>query len=198
MLREAYAEVAGRPYARPEPRAGVETADSLNNRAASLLDLGREKEAEELWTNALALSPQHLESTVNRLCLDWSRAALSDDEIRARIDEATKGERSSPRAAHLRGRVLLALGDFDGAAASLGEAARLATPAADLVSDLAVAECARARDSRESSTWTQVGEHFARALEAGEADPALHAGQALALLRLGKTEEAQRLYESAR
>ncbi len=157
VLREAYAQVAGRPYARPEPKAGVETADSLNNRAASLLDLDRETEAEELWTKALALSPQHLESTVNRLCLDWSRAALRDDEIRARIDEATKGQRSSPRAAHLRGRVLLALGDFDGAAASLGEAARLATPAADLIGDLAVAECARARDSREPSTWTRGG-----------------------------------------
>jgi hypothetical protein len=41
-----------------------------------------------------------------------------------------------------------------------------------------------------------VGQHFARALEAGEGDPALHAGQALALLRLGLTEEAKRLYES--
>ncbi|HSD25947.1 MAG TPA: HEAT repeat domain-containing protein, partial [Vicinamibacteria bacterium] len=112
------------------------------------------------------------------------------------IDEATKGLRGSPRAAHLRGRVLLALGDFDGAAASLGEAARLTTPAADLLGDLAVAECARARDSREPSTWAQVGQQFARALEAGEADPALHAGQALALLRLGKTEEAKHLYES--
>jgi hypothetical protein len=41
-----------------------------------------------------------------------------------------------------------------------------------------------------------VGQQFARALDAGEADPALHAGQALALLRLGQTEEAKRLYES--
>ena len=45
VLREAYAQAAGRPT-RPQPRAGVETADSLNNRAASLLDLDREKEAE--------------------------------------------------------------------------------------------------------------------------------------------------------
>jgi WD40 repeat protein/serine/threonine protein kinase len=196
VLREAYAQVAGRPYARPEPRAGVETADSLNNRAASLLDLGRETEAEALWTSALALSPQHLESTVNRLCLDWSRAGLRDDEIQARIDEATKSQRGSPRAAHLRGRVLLALGDFDGAATSLGEAARLATATADLLADLAVAECARARDTREPSAWTPVAKLFARALEAGESDPALQAGQALCLLRLGQTQEAKRLYES--
>lgn len=196
VLCEAYAQVAGRPYARPEPRAGVETADSLNNRAASLLDLGREAEAEALFASALALSPQHLESTVNRLCLDWSRAGLRDDEIRARVDEVTKSQRGSPRAAHLRGRVLLALGDFDGAAASLGEAARLSTPAADLLADLAVAECARAHDAREPSAWTPVEALFARALGAGEGDPALQAGQALSLLRLGREQEAKRLYES--
>jgi WD40 repeat protein len=196
VLREAYAEATGRAYARPEPRAGVEQADSLNNRAASLLDLGREADAEGLWTNALALSPQHLESTVNRLCLDWSRAALRDDAIRARVEEAAKSQRGSPRAAHLRGRVLLALGDFDGASAAMSEAVRGPTRAADLLRDLAVAECARARDSRDPSTWTRVGQLFARALEAGEGDPALHAGQALAILRLGDAEAARRLYES--
>jgi WD40 repeat protein len=196
VLREAYAEATGRAYARPEPRAGVEQADSLNNRAASLLDLGRETEAEGLWTNALAFSPQHLESTANRLCLDWSRAALRDDEIRARIEEAAKSQRGSARASHLRGRVLLALGDFDAAAAAMSVAARGATPAADLLGDLAVAECARARDTRDPSTWTRVGQLFARALEAGEGDPALHAGQALALLRLGDAETARRLYGS--
>ena len=189
-LREAYAQVAGRPYARPEPRAGVETADSLNNRAASLLDLGREAEAEELWARALHLSPQHLESSANRLQLDWSRARLRDDEIRARIEEATKSQAGSPRAAHLRGRVLLALGDFEAAAASLALAARAGAPAADLLGDLAVTECARARESREASAWIRVGQAFARAIEAGEGDPALAAGQALALLRLGKADEA--------
>lgn len=197
VLREAYAEAVGRPYARPEPRAGVETADSLNNRAASLLDLGRADEADALWTSALALSPQHLESALNRLSVDWGRCALRDDEIRARVGEATTEKRGSPRAAHLRGRVLLALGDFDEAAAALGEAARLAPPAADLLTDLAVAECARARGSSDPLAWQQVDERFARALEAGESDPALHAGQALALLRRGRTEEAKRLYESA-
>ncbi len=197
VLRDAYARVAGRPYARPEPRAGVEIADSLNNRAVSLLDLGREAEAEELWGRALLLSPQHLESAANRLRLDWGRAALRDDAIRARIEEAAKSQPSSPRAAHLRGRVLLALGDFEAAAAALGEAARGVTPAADLLRDLAVAECARARESREPAVWTRVGQAFARAMEEGEGDPALAAGYALALHRLGKAEAAKRFYEPA-
>ncbi len=102
-LGSVYAEVAGRPYARTEPRGGVETADSLNNRAASLLDLGREKEAEELLGRALHLSPQHLESTANRVRLDWGRAGLRDDEIRTRMEEASKGHPASARAAHLQG-----------------------------------------------------------------------------------------------
>ncbi len=197
VLRAAYAEAAGRAYTRPEPRAGVETADSLNNRAVSLLDLGRQTEAEELWGRALHLSPQHLESTANRLCLDWGRAGLRDDEIRARIEEASKSQPASTRAAHLRGRILLALGDFEGAGTALGTAAGGGAPAADLLRDLAVAECARARDSREAAVWTRVGQAFARAMEEGEGDPALAAGYALALHRLGKSEAATRFYETA-
>jgi WD40 repeat protein/serine/threonine protein kinase len=196
-LRTAYADVAGRPHARTEPRAGVETADSLNNRAASLLDLGREEEAEELLARALQLSPQHLEATANRMRLDWGRGGLRDDEIRARMEEASKGHPGSARAAHLGGRVLLALGDFEGAAAALRAAAREGTPAADLLGELAVAECARARDSKDAAVWTGVGSAFGRAMEKGEEDPALPTGFALTLLRRGDAEAAKRYYEPA-
>jgi WD40 repeat protein/serine/threonine protein kinase len=196
-LRGVYAEVAGRPYVRAEPRGGVETADSLNNRAVSLLDLGREKEAEELLGRALHLSPHHLESTANRMRLDWARAGLRDDEIRARMEEASKSHPASARAAHLEGRVLLALGDFEGAATALRAAAGEGTPAADLLGDLAVAECARARDSKDAAVWMRAGRAFARAMERGEEDPALPTGYALALLRQGDAEAAQRFYEPA-
>jgi predicted Zn finger-like uncharacterized protein len=197
VLQAVYADVAGQPYPRAEPRVGVDTADSLNNRAVSLLDLGRQGEAEALFARALQLSPQHLESTANLLRLDWGRAALRDDEIRARIEEASKSHAASARAAHLRGRVLLALGDFEAAAAALRIAAAAASPAADLLGDLAVAECARARDSKDPAVWTRVSQTFAQAIKAGEEDPALAVGYSLSLVRLGQPDEAQRFYEPA-
>ena len=39
--------------------------DSLNNRAASYLDLGRNEEAVRCWQEALEEDPQHLEPTFN-------------------------------------------------------------------------------------------------------------------------------------
>ena len=40
-------------YPRPEPKAAADTADSLNNRALSYIDLGRTEEAETTWQEAL-------------------------------------------------------------------------------------------------------------------------------------------------
>ena len=45
VLRAAWEELAGRAYPRHEPRGGTGSADALNNRAVSLVDLGRAAEA---------------------------------------------------------------------------------------------------------------------------------------------------------
>ncbi len=44
-LQEIYAAETGSGYPRPEPKAAADTADSLNNRALSMLDLGKEEVA---------------------------------------------------------------------------------------------------------------------------------------------------------
>ncbi|HYG83086.1 MAG TPA: protein kinase, partial [Pyrinomonadaceae bacterium] len=77
-LRAIYREVAGRDYERPQPRAGRGTADSLNNRALSLLDLGKVKEAEAAWEAALAADLKHPETTFNYGVLRWRRGELTD------------------------------------------------------------------------------------------------------------------------
>ena len=56
-LERIYSEVLGTEYSRPAPEAAADTADSLNNRALSFLDLGMPEEAEELWTRALEADP---------------------------------------------------------------------------------------------------------------------------------------------
>lgn len=56
-LKYIYQETLNERYGRPEPRAAADTADSLNNRALSYLDLGMSREAEACWTEALAKEP---------------------------------------------------------------------------------------------------------------------------------------------
>jgi serine/threonine protein kinase len=52
-LKVIYQQETGEVYPRPEPEAGKDIADSLNNRSVSLLDLGQIEEAMHLWDQAL-------------------------------------------------------------------------------------------------------------------------------------------------
>jgi WD40 repeat protein/serine/threonine protein kinase len=81
MLQKVYSEVAGTPYARKYPKAGKGTAASLNNRALSLLDLGREQEALSTWRKAIAADPQHPETIFNRGVFLWRRGKMTDDAL---------------------------------------------------------------------------------------------------------------------
>ena len=74
-LRDAWETLAGRPYPRKEPKAGRGSADSLNNRAVSLVDLGRAGDAAVLWRRALEAEASHLEATYNSGLAAWARAA---------------------------------------------------------------------------------------------------------------------------
>ncbi|MBF0189364.1 MAG: hypothetical protein HQL50_15685, partial [Magnetococcales bacterium] len=78
-LRTIYAEEVGAPYPRSKPVAGRISAESLNNRAVSLLDLGRRNEAERLWEKALRTHPNHPESTFNLHLLRWRDGQEADD-----------------------------------------------------------------------------------------------------------------------
>ena len=65
-LKTAYKEVSTEDYLREEPKGTALLADGLNNQAVSLLDIGKEPQAEELYAEALKLDPHHPEATYNR------------------------------------------------------------------------------------------------------------------------------------
>ena len=65
-LLEIYRQKTGKEYPRPAPKAAADTADALNNRALSLLDLGKDEEAQALWAEALRLNPGHVNARFNR------------------------------------------------------------------------------------------------------------------------------------
>jgi WD40 repeat protein/serine/threonine protein kinase len=86
-LRDIYREATGTAHPRPTPQPAQALAANLNNRAVSLLDLGREDAAEQLWDEALALEPLHPESTYNRSLLHWRGGRLDGDVLVQRLRE---------------------------------------------------------------------------------------------------------------
>ncbi|MDO5476667.1 MAG: serine/threonine-protein kinase [Eubacteriales bacterium] len=64
-LLEIYEAETGREYPRPEPKAAGDTADSLNNRALSMLDIGDPDEAKKIWEEVLRKDPRHVDARFN-------------------------------------------------------------------------------------------------------------------------------------
>ena len=75
------ARATGKTYPRVRPKAAADTADSLNNRALSYLDLGKPQEAEKLWERALQKDPNHLVSLYNQGLYLWRAGEIDDEEI---------------------------------------------------------------------------------------------------------------------
>jgi WD40 repeat protein/serine/threonine protein kinase len=81
VLEDVYRQQTGRAYPRVYPQATELLAYNLNNRAASLLDLGQRREAETLWREALRIEPHHPESTSNLALLHWREGRLTDEDV---------------------------------------------------------------------------------------------------------------------
>jgi len=189
----AYEAATGRPYPRREPRAEKRTPDSLNNRAVSLLDLGRDPEAASLWKRALEAQPHHVEATYNQALTGWTTGQLDDDEMLRRMGEARTTHAGVPRVHHLLGRLHLALGDPGRAVPCLDEAARRGLRSPDLDRDLGLALVAAsaAADPRRALAC------FEGLLAAASPEAVDVVGYVLALQRLGQDEKAIRFYEQA-
>jgi WD40 repeat protein/serine/threonine protein kinase len=198
VLYAAYEAATGHAYPRPEPQAGKDTADSLNNRAVSLLDLGREAEADPLWGRALRSQPHHLEATYNQVLRDWQAGGASDEEMLTRMGEAGKTHASSARVRQLLGRLQFAVGDYATAAKSFEDAVGAGVRSTELYRELGLALCAQGATSADAAqSWVRATECLAGALQAGGEDPAEIAGYALSLVRLGQEEKGRGLYRQA-
>ena len=93
-LKRIYLETCGEEYPHKVSEAAADTADSLNNRALSFLDLNKPEEAERLWKKALNDNRGHPQSVYNygvyrwmhgkedRLSLRQELLALNDSSVR--------------------------------------------------------------------------------------------------------------------
>jgi serine/threonine protein kinase len=119
-LLDLYREQFGEEYGRTEPKAADLSADSLNNRALSLLDLVRPDQAERAWEEALAEHKGHLESTYNLGLLMWRGVLMDDSQLLGRLSESAIGVLEDWRGAVLRARVHLERGDCESVIKELG------------------------------------------------------------------------------
>jgi len=98
-------------HPRPRPNVVGLKADSLNNQAVSLLDLGREAEARRLFEDAHSANPDHLEAVYNLHTLRWARGEISDWEVAHRMESLRIEVRETADYCHLLGLISLQRGD---------------------------------------------------------------------------------------
>src|ERR1044072_1236879 len=139
-LRQIYKQETGSDYGRHLPVRPNTRADELNNRALSLLDLGRTDEALWLWDEALILKPQHVEATYNSGLVRWREGRTTDIELIGKLEGLRHSEASGEIINYMLSRIQLerddakaaadmleSLDDVYPGADSVGEATRLRT-----------------------------------------------------------------------
>jgi WD40 repeat protein/serine/threonine protein kinase len=82
-----YQQETGKAYYRESPKPADLRADSLNNRALSMLDLGDEPEAVRFWQEALDEDPTHGQANLNYWVYQWRQAQTGDDEVVAHLGQ---------------------------------------------------------------------------------------------------------------
>ncbi len=96
ILMNAFREVSEQDYPRPEPEKVLDTADSMNNRALSFVDLNDMEQAEKCWAYALSRDAAHLPSLYNQGLYLWRKGKIDDEELVKRLSDA--GKTDSPLA----------------------------------------------------------------------------------------------------
>jgi len=92
----------------------------------SLLDLGRQEEAEKLFERALQSDVHHLEASYNRGLLLWRSARMTDDVLAKQLEEVRTTHEGDWRVGYYLGLVYMERGDGESALKVLEQASRQA------------------------------------------------------------------------
>ena len=90
-LLSVYEALTGSEYPRPVSSAAADTADSLNNRALSYLDMGKTEEAERLWKKALEKDSSRFLFHYNYALYRWNQKQIIDRELMAYLNAHRDG-----------------------------------------------------------------------------------------------------------
>lgn len=114
-LAEVFLQVSGTGYPRQAPRPADLLADEHNNRALSLIDLGREAEADAAFAAALEADPRHLATAFNYGLRRWRRGDVTDEAVIEEIGTAAGDDGNRGKAGHLTALVHMERGDLEAA-----------------------------------------------------------------------------------
>jgi len=124
-LQGIYRDECGAVYPRREPTTVLHLADSLNNRAVSMLDLYRMQEAENIFEKAIKSDPHHPEAAFNLGVIRWRLGKITDIELVGQLEEVRKTHKHDWRADYFLGLIQAERGDMKSAVPILEEAAKL-------------------------------------------------------------------------
>jgi len=148
-FREIYQQTIRKSYPREMPKPTEALADSLNNRAISLIDLGKRDEALHIFDEALKVDPMHPQVTYNQGLVLWRVGKITDDELVRRL-EAVKMSRTSEDwlPAYLLGLVHIERSDAESAVKELEQAFKLSGYTEEINAELENAKNGVSRWSR--------------------------------------------------
>ncbi len=106
-LTGVYEEIAGAAYPHEAPREMGRQADNLNNRAVSLLDLGKQDDAERLWQEAIEVTPHHAEATYNLSLVHWRDGRATDEAVLHALQEVRLLHPDAPLPSYLIAQIHL-------------------------------------------------------------------------------------------
>jgi len=119
-LVKIYKEITGEDYPGLPGEAEL-SVDGLNNRAISMIDMGRADEAEKILADLLRENPSHPQATYNHGLLLWRRGAITDMDMVMRMEEVKKNYYHNPVVNYLFGLVHLERDDIPSAIGELKE-----------------------------------------------------------------------------
>ncbi|MCG6551725.1 MAG: protein kinase, partial [Candidatus Magnetominusculus sp. LBB02] len=200
-LKEIYKDVTGKDYPRGEYLTGRLTADSLNNRAVSFLDLGRKDEAEGMWKESLRVDPRHVESAFNLALYEWKSRSISERDIFRRIEEIIRNQTLKPRDYNLIGRMYMFFCEYGRAVDTMWRGFKEVSASAEEVKAIVLAMCAEGRrsskkdDTAAMSLWKDVEKYSRLLLEGSSKDIQVIAAHAMSLLKQGRAAESSAFYD---
>ena len=89
-LVKIYKTITGEDYGREKPQEAFLLADGLNNRAVSLMDLGLEEDALNIWKESFKADFLHIPSTFNSLLVRWRGGEISDLNVLKGLENILK------------------------------------------------------------------------------------------------------------
>jgi WD40 repeat protein len=110
---------------RPPPEIPA-LSDTNNNQAVSLMDLGRENEALQLFEYAIKAAPDHTHAIFNQGLLLWRAGKIADDEVLRRLDTLRSSRPGDYEVPYFTALCHVERGDLESAAREFEEAVQMA------------------------------------------------------------------------